>query len=515
MRTENPNMGVSSECAVDHLRLANVSKSFSGVKVLDNVSFTLKKGEVRAFLGENGAGKSTLMKILMGMYNPDSGELFFEGKKIHFTNPKQAMDHGISMIHQELNPIPDMSVADNVFLNRETRIPWTPFRDKRDVETKTRVLLDRFRMDINPKALIRSLTIAQTQMIEIIKAVSCDARLVIMDEPTSSLDGDETEKLFSIIDELKKCGVAIIYITHRLEEIYRVADSVTILCDGRVTGNADINDLTTNEIIARMVGRELNELYPKVDANIGEVVLEVKGMTREGVFEDVNFQLRRGEMLGFAGLVGAGRSEVMRAVFGLDRYDRGEVRLDGDRIAIRRAEDAINNGFAMLPEDRKDWGLVGCRSILENASLASLRRYKRAFLDKKKERDAVIRCMESLLLKYSNVNNNVFSLSGGNQQKVCLGKWLLTNPRILIVDEPTRGVDVGAKAEIHRILSTLASKGMAVIIVSSDMPEIIGMCDRILVMSAGKITREVHRDEIIRKEVTQENILESALKEMV
>lgn len=498
-----------------HLRLSNVSKSFSGVQVLHNVSFSLKKGEVRAFLGENGAGKSTLMKILMGMYQPDSGEIFFEGHKIHFTNPEQAMEHGISMIHQELNPIPEMSVADNVFLNRETRIPWTPFRNKRDIEAKTKVLLDRFRMNIDPKALIRTLTIAQTQMIEIIKAVSCNARLVIMDEPTSSLDSDETEKLFSIIDELKKSGVAIIYITHRLEEIYRVADSVTILCDGRITGDAGINDLTTDEIIAKMVGRELDELYPKVDANIGEVVLEAKGLNKEGVFEDINFKLHRGEMLGFAGLVGAGRSEVMRAVFGLDRYDGGEIYLDGKMTKFCRAEDAINNGLAMLPEDRKDWGLIGCRSILENASLASLRRYKKAFIDKKMEKEEVLRCMQSLLLKYSNVNNNIFSLSGGNQQKVVLGKWLLTNPRILIVDEPTRGVDVGAKAEIHRILSTLASKGMAIVIISSDMPEIIGMCDRILVMSAGKITREIHREEIIRNEVTQENILESALKEIV
>ncbi|MCD8351895.1 MAG: sugar ABC transporter ATP-binding protein [Planctomycetaceae bacterium] len=497
-----------------HLHVNNVSKSFPGVKVLDNVSFTLKKGEVRAFLGENGAGKSTLMKILMGMYTPDSGEILFEGKPIHFTNPKQALDNGISMIHQELNPIPDMSVADNVFLNRETRIPGTPFRDKRDVERRTQALLDQFKMNINPKSLVRSLTIAQTQMIEIIKAVSCNARLVIMDEPTSSLDGDETEKLFSIIKELKKRDVAVIYITHRLEEIYRVADSVTILCDGRITGNAGINDLTEDQIIARMVGRELAELYPKVDANIGEVVLEVKGLTKPGVFEDVNFQLRKGEMLGFAGLVGAGRSEIMRAVFGLDWFESGEIFIEGKKTIIKNAEAAINNGIAMLPEDRKDWGLIGCRSILENASLASLRRYRRAFLDKKMERDEVIACVKSLTLKYTDINNNVFSLSGGNQQKVVLGKWLLTNPRILIVDEPTRGVDVGAKAEIHKILSTLASKGMAIIIISSDMPEIIGMCDRILVVSSGRITREVHRDEIIRKEVTQENILESALKEV-
>lgn len=494
------------------LEVLGVSKFFPGVQALKDVSFKIKKGEVHALLGENGAGKSTLMKILMGLYKADEGKVLFNGEKISINNPSQAMDLGISMIHQELNPVPHMTIAENIFLHREQVYKGTPFINQKELNRQTSEILARYNIKLNPKSLMSTLTVAQMQMIEIIKAITFNSKLVIMDEPTSSLESYEVKSLFKTIGELKAKGIAIIYISHRLEEIFEIADAVTVLCDGRYIGIESISNVTTESLVTMMVGRKLENLFPKYDVEIGEKIFEVKNFNKKGVFENVDFCVRRGEILGFAGLVGAGRSEIMRAIFGLDPKDSGEVYYEGKKLKIKSPRDAIKQGLTMVTEDRKEYGLILCRSIKENISLPNLREHQRKlFISHKKEKEEAKQVSDQLMVTAANLDVETLSLSGGNQQKVIIAKWILASPKVMIMDEPTRGIDVGAKAEIHKLISKLVSKGMSVILISSELPEVMSMSDRILVVHEGRINGEFHRKDILDGKVNQEHILKMAL----
>lgn len=489
------------------LEVRGISKQFPGVNALENVNLCLKKGEVHAVMGENGAGKSTLMKIVMGLYRADEGEIYLNGNKVEIDNPSTALKLGISMIHQELSPIPEMTIAENIFLGREEVYKSTPFVKRKDLDNRTTELLKKFKMELNPKTKMSRLSVAQIQMIEIIKAVSYNSSVIIMDEPTSALSDDEVKKLFSTIRDLRKDGVGIIYISHRMEELFEIADSVTVLRDGKYIGTDSMENMTKERLISMMVGRELSNIFPKKDVSIGEVVFEVKHLTSKGVFEDINFQVRRGEILGISGLVGAGRSEIVRAIFGIDRFDSGELVLEGREIKVKGPYDAINNGIAMVSEDRKEIGLILCRSIKENIALPNIGNFcKGIFIKLNNEKKECQKAANDLSIRMRSINQIVENLSGGNQQKVVIAKWLLSNPKVLILDEPTRGIDVGAKAEIHRMMSDLAEQGLGIIMISSELPEIMGMSDRILVIGDGKIN-----GEFVRGSVTQEDILKCAL----
>ncbi len=495
------------------LEVRNISKSFAGVNVLNQVELCVKPGELHALMGENGAGKSTLMKIIMGIYTKDSGsgEILFDGKPVEFKEANDALHTGISMIHQELSPIPEMTVAENVFLGRETKkIKWLPFVDKKKLIKKTEEILKEYGLEklIHPCMKMKHLNIAQIQMMEIIKAVSYDSKVIIMDEPTSSLSEAETKILFQIIDNLKSKHVGIIYISHRMDEVFKLADRVSVLRDGRFIGCVDIKDASPEELINMMVGRELEGGYPKNTAQIGEVVLEVKNFTRKGVFENVNFKVRAGEILGLAGLVGAGRSEVVRALVGYDKLDEGEIIMEGKKVVINHPKSAKAHHIIMASEDRKELGLVLCRNIKENISLQNADRYNKfGFIFKQKERTSCEEMAKKMTTKMNGIHDLVSSLSGGNQQKVVLAKCLMAGPKVLIMDEPTRGIDVGAKATIYNIMIDLAKQGVAIIMISSEMPELIGMSNRIIVMAGGKITGETVGEEA----QSQELILKLAL----
>jgi inositol transport system ATP-binding protein len=489
------------------VEMRDVSKSFPGVKALNSVHLEVISGEIHALMGENGAGKSTLMKILNGLIQPNSGEIYFLGKREKIENPSKALSIGLAMIYQELNPINDMNVAENIFVGREPMKKGNLFINFKKMIKDSRELLEDFGMDINPKRKMKLLSTAQKQMVEIIKAVSLNAKVIVMDEPTSSLTDEEVNILFRTIKALKKQNVSVIYISHRLEEVFIIADRVTVLRDGEYIGTELVKNIDRNKLITMMVGRELTDVYPAGDATIKEILLEVKGFKKEGVFEDINFDVKKGEILGFYGLIGAGRSEVMRTVFGIDKKNGGELLIDGKKIKIKNPTQAIEEGMAMVTEDRKELGLVLTRNIKENITLASLDNYANAVFVKGKEEDKI--CEEisgTLRVKMSSLKQKAQDLSGGNQQKVVLCKWLITDPQILILDEPTRGIDVGAKAEIHTLMRDFAKQGMALILISSELPEIIGMCDRVLVMGEGKI-----RGEYYRNKFTQDQILACAL----
>lgn len=489
------------------VEMRDVSKSFPGVKALDGVHLEVKPGEIHALMGENGAGKSTLMKILNGLYPPDAGEILILGKSERIDSPSKALSLGLAMIYQELNPVKEMSVAENIFLGREPMKKGGVFVDFNKMCEQARVLLDDFGMHINPKKKMGLLSTAQKQMIEIIKSVSLNARVIVMDEPTSSLTDEEVTILFKTIDRLKKQNVAIIYISHRLEEVFMIADTATVLRDGQYIGKAAIRDLDRDRLINMMVGRELKDVYPDGESQPGEVMLEVKNLTCDGLFSDVSFSVRKGEILGFYGLIGAGRSEVMRAIFGIDKLQSGKIAVDGKAVRIRTPRQAIRHGMAMVTEDRKELGLVLCRDIKENITLASLDDYASGpFIRGKEEWDKCEDIADRLTVKMSGLKQHAGNLSGGNQQKVVLCKWLITQPRLLILDEPTRGIDVGAKAEIHQLMREFAKQGMAVIIISSELPEVIGMSDRILVMGEGEI-----RGEFLRDQFKQDDLLACAL----
>ena len=493
------------------LEAKGIRKSFSGVTVLDGAELSIIPGELHALMGENGAGKSTLMKIIMGIYTKDSGTVKLEGKEVNFAAAGEALNAGISMIHQELSPIPEMTVAENVFLGREVKkFKGLPFLNKKVLNEKTQSLLEEYELSeyIKPEMKMKDLNIAQTQMMEIIKAVSYNSKVIIMDEPTSSLSDKETEILFGIIDNLRRKKVGIIYISHRMEEVFKLADRVSVLRDGKFIGCVKVAESSTEELISMMVGRELEGGYPKNTADKGDIVLEVKNLTRNNVFEDVSFSVRSGEILGFAGLVGAGRSEVMRTIVGYDHLDSGEIYLEGKQLKITHPKDAIKNNIIMASEDRKALGLILERSIKENVSLQNFNQLSSGgFIKQHKEYKVCKEYADSMATKMNSILDAVGDLSGGNQQKVVLAKSMLSHPKVLIMDEPTRGIDVGAKAMIYNLMVDMAKQGIAIIMISSEMPELIGMSDRVLVMSNGKVSGELHGDEV----KNQKKILKYAL----
>jgi inositol transport system ATP-binding protein len=487
------------------LRMAGVTKSFPGVRALDDVHLDVRRATVHALMGENGAGKSTLMKILAGIYHADEGTIWFDGRDVVIPDAATALRLGISMIHQELSPVPELTVAENIFLGRQ---PRNRFRliDRGRMVTDARDLFARWHIDIDPHRVMKTLSVAQTQMVEIAKAISYDSRLIIMDEPTSAITEREVEHLHRMIRSLREGGVAVIYITHKMDEVFRIADRVTVFRDGRHVATLDASELDRQKLISLMVGRELTQMFPKEHAEIGEVVMSVEGLTRRGVIQDITFDLRRGEILGLAGLMGAGRTEVLEAIFGVTKVDSGQVLVHGAPVRIRSPRDAIAAGMALLTEDRKQTGIMPPLSVRDNMVVASLGRFTSAgVLDKRKIEEACRLQWQALSIKTPTLAQLIKLLSGGNQQKVLVSRWLLTNPEILMIDEPTRGIDVGAKAEIHRLMSGLAREGKAIIMVSSEMPEILGMSDRVLVMSGGRL-----RAEFSRVEATQEKVLEAA-----
>ena len=481
------------------LEAKGIDKSFSGVTVLKGAELCIIPGELHALMGENGAGKSTLMKIIMGIYSKDAGTVILDGKETEFKSARDALDAGISMIHQELSPIPEMTVAENVFLGREQKkFKGLPFVDKKELNRMTQELLEEFELSefIRPDMKMKDLNIAQIQMMEIIKAISYNSKVVIMDEPTSSLSEKETETLFRIIANLKEKKIGIIYISHRMEEVFELSDRVSVLRDGQFIGCVNTKEASREELINMMVGRELEGGYPHNTAEKGDVVLELKNFTRKGVFEDVNLTVHAGEILGMAGLVGAGRSEVMRALVGYDHLDSGEIILEGRNITISHPRDAVKNHIIMASEDRKELGLILCRSIKENVSLQNFDKLASAsFINKGTERRLADDYTRQMATKMNGIEDTVSSLSGGNQQKVVLAKCLLSDPKVLIMDEPTRGIDVGAKAAIYNIMIELAKRGIAIIMISSELPELIGMSDRVMVMSGGRVTGVLEGEE--------------------
>ena len=490
------------------LECEGISKAFGGTQALKDVQLRVKPGEVHALLGENGAGKSTLMKIVIGLYRQDSGTMVFDGKPYQARGPVDAINSGISMIHQELNPEPHLTIAESIFLKREDHNGI--FLNKRRQNERTQKILDEFGFPYPATTLIRDLKLADVQMVEIIRAVSTNAKMIIMDEPTSSLDAQETEHLFRVIRDLKKQGVAIIYISHRMAEIYEICDTVSVFRDGQFIGSSALKDVTNDDLIAMMVGRRVENQFPKVDCPIGDVVFKAEHLSGKG-FEDISFEVHAGEILGFSGLVGSGRSETMRAIFGMDPLDSGKMYLNGKEFRRKNPGDSISQGVCMVNEDRKNFGLCLFRSIRENTSLPSLPEHQKGVLiNQAREKREVEEVSKTLLLKAASIEHNAFSLSGGNQQKVVIAKWIMAGPKLLIMDEPTRGVDVGAKAEIYTLMSEFAAEGMAIIMVSSELPEVMGMSDRVLVYHEGKINGEYFRKDIVSGEVTQEVILSSA-----
>lgn len=493
------------------LQVQNLSKSFLGVKALDNIQFDLQKGEIHALMGENGAGKSTFMKILMGLLKPDSGEIIFEGEVLKSNNVHENLQKGISMIHQEILVVPELTVAQNIFLGRETN--YRSWLNDKAINQKAQEILDAIGIKINAQTKIKNLSIAEMQMVEIAKAISNNAKVIIMDEPTSALTDNEVAMLFKIIKDLKAKGVAIIYISHKMDEIYEITDKITVLRDGQYIATKNTNELDKNALIALMVGRQINDLraafrFLENNSIKGESILSVQNLNKKGKFKDINFEVHAGEVLGIAGLMGAGRTEIARAIFGLDKYDSGEIIIKGNKVEIKSPEDAIKNGIGYVSEDRKALGFIPALSIKENISLSSLGNFAKTwFVNVSNEHEAATRLATDLKIKSTSINQKVMTLSGGNQQKVVIGKVLLTAPSLVILDEPTRGIDIGAKFEIYKLINQLTDKGIAVIMISSELPEILGMSDRIMVLSKGKQTALLSKQE-----ATQEKIMQYAVE---
>lgn len=487
------------------LQMQGIDKSFPGVHALDRVDLNVRPGTVHSLMGENGAGKSTLMKVLIGMYQPDGGTITFDGKQVEISDTATGLSLGISMIHQELSPVPEMTVAENIFLGREPRNSFGIINHK-EMRRATQELFDKWEIRINPARQMKYLSIAQTQMVEIAKAISFDSKLIIMDEPTSAITETEVAHLHRMVDQLRDSGTAIIYITHKMDEVFKISDDITVFRDGKHVATLPAAELNRDKLITLMVGRELTQMFPKLDAEIGDVILSVKGLNRGELVKDVSFELRRGEILGFAGLMGAGRTEVLETLFGVHKAESGEIRINGKPVAIDSPKDAITADMALLTEDRKLTGVMGVLSVRDNMIMAALPKYSpNGFLQRRRiEKDCQTQ-REALALKTPSLNQLIQNLSGGNQQKVLISRWLLTLPDILMIDEPTRGIDVGAKSEIHRLMSLLAQQGKAIIMVSSEMPEVLGMSDRIVVMHEGTVSGVVDRAE-----ATQERIMQLA-----
>lgn len=496
------------------LELKGVCKSFPGVKALDDVQLSLRPGTVHALMGENGAGKSTLMKCLFGIYKMDRGEIFLDGKKIEVNNPDEAMKYGIAMVHQELQPIPARSVAENLYLGRFPTKNYGPLKliDHKTMYAETERWMKEVKMDIDPRALLGDLSVGQMQSVEIAKAVSMQARVVIFDEPTSSLSDNEVEALFRIMNDLRNKGVAMVYISHKMDEIKRIADDITIMRDGTYVGTWPAAELTTDQIIEKMVGRELTNVYPKKQSEPGEIVLEVKNLCsiHEKSFQNISFKLRKGEILGFGGLVGAQRTELMEGIFGIRGIDSGEIFVHGKPVKIKHPIDAMNAGIGLITEDRRGNGIFGCLSVKDNVGVSVYNKFLKAgfILDHKSINGIVDESIEKLSIKTPNMKVHIANLSGGNQQKVIVSRWLANNPDILIMDEPTRGIDVGAKHDIYEIMCDLAKQGKAIIMISSEMSELLGMADRVCVMCNGKLTGEIDKPE----EMTQANVMNFATR---
>ncbi|MBI2422915.1 MAG: sugar ABC transporter ATP-binding protein [Candidatus Hydrogenedentes bacterium] len=488
------------------LEMKNVTKRFPGVLALDGVQLNLRPGEVLCLLGENGAGKSTLMKILAGAQPKDEGEILLDGVPIEIESPHHAQELGISMIYQEFNLCPFLSVAENIFLGREPRRGRTPFIDWRKLYADAEAILQRIRVDLDVRRPVSELSVAQQQMVEIAKALSFNAKIIVMDEPSATLTDHELKALFELIKNLRRQELGIIYISHRLEEVFEIGSRVTVMRDGKYIDTKDVIDLTRESIIQMMVGRELKDEFPKVTFDVGKERLRVEGLTRYGAFENVSFTLNAGEILGLTGLVGAGRTEVARAIFGADVLDAGTIYLDGAAVAIDSPKEAIRQGIGLLTEDRKLQGLVLGMTVRENCTMANLSAVVRGlFIDRGREREIASQYVADLNIKTPSVEQSAQNLSGGNQQKVVLAKWLFTKSRVLIFDEPTRGIDVGAKVEIYKLMNELVRQGVAILMISSELPEILGMCDRIMVMHEGHITGTV-----TRAAATQEAIMHLA-----
>lgn len=485
------------------LKMRGITKRFPGVVALDGVNFELERGEVHVLLGENGAGKSTLIKMLSGAYRPDEGEILLDGERVSISSATEAQRLGISTIYQEFNLVPELTVAENVFLGRQPR--RLGFVDRGRMRDDTRDLLGRIKVRIDAGEKVSNLGVARRQMVEIAKALSLDAKILVMDEPTASLSGQETERLFEIVEGLKEEGVGIVFISHHLDEVTEIGDRVTVLRDGKYVGRVPASTDHT-ELVRMMVGRSIEDQYPRLKGEIGEVLLEVKDLAREGVLEDVSFSLRAGEVVGLAGVVGAGRTELARAVFGVDPADSGEVRVGGRTLRPGEPREAKQRGIGFITEDRKGEGIVPVLSVAENLGLAALGRYTRlGFVDRRRQRERAREMIEDLNVRTPGPEQEVRYLSGGNQQKVVIGKWLLADSRVLIMDEPTRGVDVGAKVEIYGLMNDLTEGGAGILMISSDLPEVLGMSDRILVMSEGRIT-----GELTKEEATQESVMSLA-----
>ena len=478
----------------EFLDMKNISKKFGGVYALENVSFSARAGEVHALMGENGAGKSTLMKILSGVYRKDDGEIFIDGREVKISDPADGKKQGISIIHQEFALATDLTVAENIFMDRFPKvIHWN------ELNRKTSELLESLGFgDLDPNRVVEEISVAYQQVVEICKALSRDSKILVFDEPTAVLTPNEVDKLFALIKVLRDQGVCIIYISHRLNEIFELCDRITVLKDGQNVSTVNVGDIQQSDLIRLMIGRELSEMYPPKTAKPGEVVFEAHDICVPGRVSHASFELKKGEILGVSGLVGSGRTELMQAVFGVRRRTNGRILYMGNEINTCSPKHAVKNGIGMLPEDRKAEGVLLEMPIAVNSTLTCLKDYLRAFgrIDRKKEAEAVEAAAQTVRLKMANIWQNAGDLSGGNQQKVALMKWVLADCRLLILDEPTRGVDVGAKIEIYRIMDHLAAQGVSIIMISSEMPEIIGMSDRVIVMREGAITGELEKTEI-------------------
>jgi len=487
------------------LSMEHINKSFPGVHALDDVTLQASAGHVHALVGENGAGKSTLMKILTGALPKDAGTISLNGREVSIHNPGDALRLGISMIHQELNLIPYLDVGQNMFLGREPtrspgRIDWATLYERAQAQLKL------VGIDVNPRAIVGELSIAQQQMVEIGKALSLQARLIVMDEPTSSLTERETERLFELIRSLKAQGVTVIYISHRLEEIFEIADRVTVLRDGKWVGDYTIDNVTHADLVQKMVGRDIGDMFPRAPSERQNVVLEVKHLFSASFLRDISFQLHRGEVVGLAGLIGSGRTTLARTLFGVEKFEQGEIWIEGQRVTLNSPQAAIRHGIGLVPEDRKTQALFLNMAVADNIAMSAIPKLARASLiDFGRVRAAAQEYVKRLNVRTPSLQQLVRNLSGGNQQKIAIARWLVLNPRILILDEPTRGIDVGAKAEVHALMTQLSRQGMGILMISSELPEILGVADRILVMHEGRMAAEFPRDQ-----ATQEVIMLAA-----
>ena len=484
------------------IEMRGIDKLFGSNQVLKQAGFTLESGEVHALMGENGAGKSTLMKILTGVYTKDAGTVLVDGKEVNYKNPQEAEKAGIVFIYQELNVMFDLTVEENLFMGKEIHGKFG-ICDKKAMQKKAQEALNILGVNISPKTVMAELSVGQQQMVEICKALMADAKVIIMDEPTAALTQSETVALFKVIESLRKKGVSMVYISHRMEEIFELCDRITVLRDGSYIGVKNIPETNMNEIVKMMIGREIGERYPSRNVKIGKEVLKVKELTRKGTFHDVNFSVRAGEVLGVSGLMGAGRTEIMQAIFGNLSYEIGTIEIDGKEVKISNPRQAMEHGIGFITEDRKTEGLMLDKSIRENISLCNLRRIsKSSVISREAEKNMVAEAIKDLHIKCFGSYHECNNLSGGNQQKVVLAKWILTNPKILILDEPTRGVDIGAKKEIYSIINKLAAQGVAIIMVSSELPEVLGMSDNIMVVREGEV-----RGIISYEEANQERVM--------